>query len=367
MKVVNIASRFEIYNDTLQVYDTLPAKTYTICFAKMSGFYLEEHADLQIDEKVYGVHDEKAEKVLRSFAGFERSLGVILSGDKGIGKSLFAKRLCEMAVSRGIPVLIADQFIPGMASYIESIKQEVLVLFDEFDKTFGNIRVGENEADPQAGLLSLFDGVAHGKKLFVITCNELRGLNDYLVNRPGRFHYHFRFDFPSETEVREYLSDKLEKQYHGEIDNVVVFSKRVNLNYDCLRAIAFELNTGETFESAIQDLNILNLSREEYRVTCYFTDGTTLSNRSVCLDLFDRESERTVELYDNKKGNICDVRFGVDDASYDITKGATVVSGDDCEIVYWDEDAPKEMKQKKVDHLTITHIHKKSLHYAAAY
>ena len=33
----------------------------------------------------------KANKVLKSFALFKRSMGVILSGDKGIGKSLFAR------------------------------------------------------------------------------------------------------------------------------------------------------------------------------------------------------------------------------------------------------------------------------------
>ena len=367
MRVVNIDTRYEIYNDSRKVYDQLPAKLYTICCEKKSGFHLEAHADIQITEKIYGVHEEKAEKVLRSFVGFDRSLGVILSGDKGIGKSLFAKRLCEKAVQRGIPVLIVDQFIPGIASYIESIDQEVLVLFDEFDKTFGSVRVGENEADPQAGLLSLFDGVACGKKLFVITCNELRGLNDYLVNRPGRFHYHFRFDYPSDTEIKEYLTDKLDEAYYGEIEKVVAFSKRVNLNYDCLRAITFELNTGEPFEAAIQDLNILNLTQEKYRVTCHFADGTTLTNRRVYLDLFDGESELTIELYDRKDNNICDVQFTVEDATYDTARGMTVVPGDSCQLTYWSDDAPKELKQKKVEYLSIVHVYDKNLHYASAY
>jgi hypothetical protein len=366
LKVVNIDTRFEIYNDSLQVYDRLPAKTYTVCFTKMSGFYLEAHADLKINEKIYGVHEEKAWKVLRSFAGFDRSLGVILSGDKGIGKSLFAKRLCEMAVDQGIPVLIVDQFIPGVASYIESIDQEVLVLFDEFDKTFGNIRVGENEADPQAGLLSLFDGVAHGKKLFVITCNELRKLNDYLVNRPGRFHYHFRFDYPSDAEIKEYLTDKLHDAYYGEIEKVVAFSKRINLNYDCLRAIAFELNTGEPFETAIQDLNILNLNQEQYRITCHFTDGTTLMNRRVGLDLFDGEFTREIELYDHKNNNICDVRVNTEDAVYDTSREMTVVPGANCKFTYWYDEASEDLKQKQVDYLSIVHIYEKSLHYASA-
>ncbi|KAG0420463.1 hypothetical protein DMUE_6340, partial [Dictyocoela muelleri] len=34
--------------------------------------------------------------------------------------------------------------------------------------------------------------------------------------------------------------------------------KRMKLNYDYLRAIAFELNTGATLKDALQDLNIIN-------------------------------------------------------------------------------------------------------------
>lgn len=111
------------------MYDKLPSNTYTICFEKMSGFYLAKHTDIAVTKKIYGVHEEKTNKVLRSFAAFERSLGVILSGNKGIGKSLFAKRLREKAVAAGYPVLILDQFIPGVATYLVSIDQELPVYF----------------------------------------------------------------------------------------------------------------------------------------------------------------------------------------------------------------------------------------------
>ena len=368
MKAINIGRRYEIYDDTLKVYDELPANTYRICFEKMSGFYLAKHTDIAVTEKIYGIHEEKANKVLRSFAAFERSLGVILSGNKGIGKSLFAKRLCEKAVAAGYPVLILDQFIPGVASYLESIDQEVVVLFDEFDKTFGNIHVGENEANPQAGLLSLFDGVACGKKLFVITCNELRGLNDYLVNRPGRFHYHFRFEYPSDAEIREYLTDKLDKRYYGEIDKVIGFSKRVNLNFDCLRAIAFELNTGDPFERAIQDLNILNLQQEKYRVTLHFTDGTSLINRKCYIDLFDGDTEYDIALFDKQNESICDVKFNTENAVYDSTRGSTVVAGNECKLHFWDDEEDEKenpYRKKKVNYLSIVHIYDRSLHYTA--
>lgn len=86
MKAIKIGNRYEIYDNSLRTYDSLPAKVYTVCFDQMTGFYLNEHTDFNINEKIYGVHLAKVDKVITSFGKFERSLGVILSGDKGIGK-----------------------------------------------------------------------------------------------------------------------------------------------------------------------------------------------------------------------------------------------------------------------------------------
>lgn len=185
------------------------------------------------ESKIYGVHTEKVFKVLDSFEKVNRNLGVILSGDKGIGKSLFAKLLAIEAMKKGIPLIVVDTYVPGIASYIECIEQDVMVLFDEFDKTFGEVKSKDGDASPQSHLLSLFDGLSGGKKLFVITCNELKKLNDYLINRPGRFHYHFRFEYPSADEIRDYLYDKLDPEQYEEIENVISFSSKISLNYDC--------------------------------------------------------------------------------------------------------------------------------------
>lgn len=159
MKAISIGSRYEIYDDTLKAYDGLPAQTYTVCFSQMTGFFLKVRPDLVVKEPVYGVHPEKAEKVLRSFKVFQRNLGVILSGDKGIGKSLFARLLSAKAVEAGYPVIIVDQAFPGIASYIESIEQEVVFLFDEFDKIFGS----NHDSDPQSTFRACLTAHRRGK------------------------------------------------------------------------------------------------------------------------------------------------------------------------------------------------------------
>lgn len=370
MKAISIGTRYEIHNDSLKAYDALPAKTYTVRFAQMSGFYLEERTDLTVTEKVYGIHTEKANKVLNSFALFQRSMGVILSGDKGIGKSLFARCLCERAVAAGHPVIVIDQFIPGIASYIESIEQEAVFLFDEFDKTFGDIRAGDNEANPQSRLLSLFDGTAQGKKLFIITCNSLHRLSDYLVNRPGRFHYHFRFDYPTPEEILAYLTDKLGSQYQPEIEKVVLFSKKVSLNYDCLRAIAFELGLGESFEAAIQDLNIINTDEERYDITLHCQGGSTLTAKGEQLDLFNGGRRAYVYFQREKGQRGIGVEFDPSACTYDPHRNTIVLMGEYITLDH--EDSPfggKEGDDKELpipQYMTFTRAVGRNLHYLTA-
>ena len=367
MKAISTGNVYRIYDDTLKTYDQLPPEPFIVRFSNIGGFFLERYSDIEINEnKIYGVHPEKVKKVMDSFEQYNRSLGVILSGDKGIGKSLFAKLLASKAMERGLPLIIVDRYIGGIASYLESIEQEVIVLFDEFDKTFGEVRSMDGEASPQSTMLTLSDGVSPGKKLFVITCNELCRLNDYLINRPGRFHYHFRFGYPSADEVREYLMDKLPKDKHPEINEVVSFSRKVNLNYDCLRAIAFEIRNGMKFKDAIQDLNIVNVERESYQVSLCYDNGTVLTARNVRLNLFD-EDDVCVDFYDRRGTCIAFASFSTVDCIYDPNLLTNVVYPDQINIEYYDDSENPEItqfKNEKLKYMKITRVEMKNLHYA---
>jgi hypothetical protein len=298
MKIVKTGETLRIFGDNLETFDVIPAGTYKVQFHPMMGFYLSEENNFQTtEEKIYGSHAEKITKVLKSYEKFNRSMGLILSGKKGMGKSMFVQLIAEEVVKKDIPVIMVTKAFPGIADFIEEIEQECLVIFDEFEKMFaGNQRQQygqQQEREPgvekQDNLLGLFDGTSQQKRLYAITVNDLSRVNEYMLSRPGRFHYHIRFDYPTAAEIQEYLFDKLETQYHGEINQVVSFANRVKLNYDSLRAIAFELNEGYTFKSAISDLNILNTDDQRYNVKVAFTDGTTHDLKSQRLDLFSEE------------------------------------------------------------------------------
>lgn len=286
MNVVHSGDTFQIYGDALKTYTKLPAGTYEVCFNKFSGFFLTSHNDLVISEgKIYGCSEKKVQKVLTSFSKVDRNFGVILSGRKGIGKSLFARLLAVQARECEIPLILVTTYFPGIANFLSSIEQEVIVLFDEFEKTFAD----KDGVSPQEEMLPLFDGLDGGKKLFVVTCNEVNKLNTYLLNRPGRFHYHFMLTNPNPDEIREYLEDKLEEQYHPLIKKVVGFAANTNITYDILRAIAFELNNGYSFEETLVDLNISKEDAPRYDIVAELSDGSRWTCDNECIDMFSSE------------------------------------------------------------------------------
>ena len=298
MHIVESGKRYRIFNNAITTYDQLPPKTYRVDYDPETRIFslLEAH-DFEIPEtKIYGQHLDKVKKVLNSMDKMNRNLGVILSGDKGIGKSLFSKCLGLKARKKGIPVILVNEYHEGIANFLEEIEQTVMILFDEYDKTFD-----EKKHNCQAEMLSLFDGVSAGKKLFVITCNEIQSLSQYLINRPGRFHYHFRFLYPTADEIRDYMEDKLDKQYYDEIENVIAFSVRMNLNYDCLRSIAFELNNGLKFQEAINDLNIIRISQyKNIKIIVEFENQATLSGKIKDWQLYDNTiTDMSIYLPDN--------------------------------------------------------------------
>ena len=355
MKLVNTDKIYRIYDGGVKICDSLPVGTYVLSFEKLTGFYLEVITNIEVKEKIYGPHPGKVEKVLRTFKNSDRNLGVILSGDKGIGKSVCAKLIAQKGIEKGYPVIVIKQYIPGISDYLSKIDQEVIILFDEFDKVFKST----DEFEPQDEMLTLFDGVCIGKRLFVITCNEIYKLNDYLVNRPGRFHYHFRFSYPTPEEITEYMQDKIDKNDYNQIADIIAFSSKVNLNYDCLRAIATEINHGYTFKESLEDLNIVNIEPERYDITVMFTGGETDTYKGLEVDLFNPD---TKSIWVGYKG--CDIltEFTPTDAEPE-DYGVSIIPGDKVKFSWEDDDDKKKYKNVSIERLILRKRESRNIHY----
>lgn len=302
--IIKVGSSFHIYDSPIETFSQLPQGTFRVEFSPTEGFKLIQVPDIEPgSEKVYGNHDKKVNRILNAYRHMSksRSLGAMMSGDKGMGKSLMLRMLSKAAREElGLPTIIVDTFYPGIAAFLDKIGPSVM-LFDEFEKVFSS---DDDDDNRQSQFLSLFDGTSSCSRIYALSVNNLGYVSDYIVNRPGRFHYHIRFDYPDAEEIGTYLRDHVSHVSDKNIESVVNFSKKVNINYDHLRAIAYELaTTDEPFESIIGDLNIKRDSSTPFTVTAVFNDGTTMEGTSR-LDIFERSSKYVSMYGDCTEGSV---------------------------------------------------------------
>ena len=144
------------------------------------------------------------------------------------------------------------------------------------------------------------ESVSHLTEVFHQSDNMLRELTDKNLTYLHMWGENLQ-NISSEDEIRDYMEDKLDKQYYDEIENVIAFSVRMNLNYDCLRSIAFELNNGLKFQEAINDLNIIRISQyKNIKIIVEFENQATLSGKIKEWQLYDNTiTDMSIYLPDN--------------------------------------------------------------------
>jgi len=269
MKIIKHGNVYDLFSDNdIETYSKYPVGTYQVVLTRQ-GYELVGTEDLKCkEEKVYGNETEKLDKVLKAYKDSNRSLGVMMTGKKGTGKTLFVQLLSDKVMELGLPVLLVSKATPGLADFLKTIHQEVMVVFDEFEKTFptGSDSDHEDEDDnkpTQNDLLGLLDGTSSQKMLFIFTANYENKINNLLINRPGRIYYHFVFENPERDEVERYMDDKVPSEYHDEVKKLLSYTMLHSFTFDELRAIASELACGYSLKETLQDLNIYAPSLED--------------------------------------------------------------------------------------------------------
>lgn len=236
--------------EALDIQEKLPAGNYVIKKNEMTGeMYLEQIDKFEIKGKIYGDTIKRANRILFAFEDRPATTGVMLTGEKGSGKTLLAKMLSVKGYEKGYPTIVINAPWCGDAfnAFIQSIEQPVIVVFDEFEKVYD-----EHE---QEQMLTLLDGVYPTKKLFVLTCNDKWRVNQHMRNRPGRIFYSLEYKGLTAEFIREYCEDNLEDKEH--IEKIVGIAGTFDqFNFDMLKALVEEMNRfGETPQEAMEMLN----------------------------------------------------------------------------------------------------------------
>lgn len=265
-------------------HDTLPAGVYLVG-ASMQGFYLRQLPDFELPKKFYGDVLQKTDKILATFEDRPKTTGVLLSGEKGSGKTLLSKNICMEGVKRGYPTLVVNNSFAGDSfnTFLQSITQPCIVLFDEFEKVY--------DKDEQQELLTLFDGVFTTKKLLLLTTNDYLGINNHLQNRPGRLYYSLEFKGLDREFIMEYGKDNLKNKAH--LSNLGVIASMVNpLSFDILQAIIEECNRYD--ETPVKALEMLNV-RQSTNYSEPFIAELTLTNGKTLIRL-DEQGDKHNEI-----------------------------------------------------------------------
>ena len=237
----------------LDLHQNLPADNYTVKVDQIGNLFLEVVDTFEMPKKVYGDALKNADRILNTYRNRTASTGVMLTGEKGSGKTLLAKMLSIQAADLGIPTIVINSPMRGeqFNTFIQSIDQECIILFDEFEKVY--------DRDEQTEILTLLDGVYPTKKLFILTCNDKYRVDSYMKNRPGRIYYLLEFNGLDVEFIRQYCEDNLlNKRYIDTMCNIsTIFDA---FNFDMLKAMVEEMNR---YDESPQDvLKIINVRQE---------------------------------------------------------------------------------------------------------
>ncbi len=244
-------TRFNVSTkEAMDLHEALPAGTYTVKFDKMAGcFYLEQIDGFEIKGKIYGDTKRNADRILSTFNDRTASTGVMLTGEKGSGKTLLAKMLSLDAQAVGVPTIVINEpwCGEGFNAFMQMIEQPTVILFDEFEKVY--------DRDDQEKMLTLLDGVYPSKKLFVLTCNDKWRVNEHMRNRPGRIYYMMDFKGLEQDFIIEYCQDNLKNKTH--IQSICKIAMMFDqFNFDMLKAMVEEMNRySETPQQVMKMLN----------------------------------------------------------------------------------------------------------------
>lgn len=230
--------------DDLKLSKEVPVGVWKLSCAQFVGFYLEETEIKLSHGKIYGDAQDIADHVAEAFEKNDpnKNLGVLFSGEKGLGKTLTTRLILEKFYGKK-PIIIISEYINGMADFISKFKGCV-ILMDEFEKfTGGNTdSEDENSLTKQESLLSIFDGnTGCSGNLFLLTVNNTYKLNENLKSRPGRMRYHYKFTSENATVVRNYCNDNLNNKEIIE-DVVETLGSAGFVSMDILSSFVDELN-----------------------------------------------------------------------------------------------------------------------------
>lgn len=97
-------------------------------------YFLEKVDGFDVEAVVCGDIASRFDRVFALYQDHPRPIGVLLTGEKGSGKTMMARLLALRAAKNSMPCLLINQPHHGdtFNQFMQTIQQPCVVMFDEF-------------------------------------------------------------------------------------------------------------------------------------------------------------------------------------------------------------------------------------------
>lgn len=214
----------------------------------------------ELPSKVYDLGTKDVEdRIIKTwesdtFKKTGKNLGIIYNGEKGAGKTVGAKILCNRL---NLPVIIVPTNDDCLLEFLQALNFDCCIFIDEAEKIFK----GQN--DEGQLLLKLIDGVfSTRRKLYILTTNTLT-LDRNLISRPGRIRYIKEFAGMTPKAIEEMIYDKLEDPTKADIIRKFIKNKVCCATMDIVENIITEVN----IHGDLPENKLLNIDTSKNTVT----------------------------------------------------------------------------------------------------
>jgi len=211
-----------------------PPMVYKVGFDPVNKVYylIEDIYKFNEPVKYYGNIVKYSNHFFNTFNMSKGSMGVMLVGAAGTGKTLMSERIANLALSNGYKVVKVVNIKVDIAliDFIDSLGDTV-VLLDEFAKNFYH--------DMQNKMLTTLSNDSGGKKLFIITENSKSMISPLIRNRPGRVRYRLYFGKLEKDVISEYCVDhNVNNKFIHEL--LELYTSSATFSFDHLQALVSE-------------------------------------------------------------------------------------------------------------------------------
>ncbi|MNP89165.1 hypothetical protein D3C85_15680 [compost metagenome] len=245
--------------DQSNLIDHVPAMVYKAHFSPNGLVLRKDRPSFNLPQLRFGRHKRYVTQITSTYDRDGRANSVLLSGEKGTGKSLLAEELANWMLKQDLPVIMVNE--PMGAEELSIIIRAVgpcMVYFDEFGKVY-------HRPHDRERLLSLFSDTSFVGVMFVITGNGANEFSDFLHHRPQRFMYCIDYSAGVDEETLEDIiaTMKVRDEFHEILREYIGVSDGTRhhapVNIDSLMCVVRQSAECKTPEELIDHCEILNV------------------------------------------------------------------------------------------------------------